>query len=200
MDRERYVLAGWLAIGSAVLFVPECVLALLSDLRPQLALALLPVYVPVALLGAACSLYALYRLRTWLHEHYQYHAVDLLITLLIVGSIALTTFGVVIRGVAALGMAPKLVLGVVMMSVLAALGIPLAVLGIIFAVRLLRASDRVNNMLKAFAYTNIAACLCFITIILAPFGLLLSAAANVLLGIVFLGGGQEEPETEPEFV
>ena len=78
------------------------------------------------------------------------------------------------------------------------IGIPLAILGIIFAVKLLRLESDQSGLLRPFAYVNIAASICFATFILAPLGLLLDAAGNVILGMLYLRR-KSEP-TAPEFV
>jgi hypothetical protein len=66
------------------------------------------------------------------------------------------------------------------------LGIPLAVLSIIFGVKLLRLQDDLFGLLRPFAYVTIAAGVCFVTILLAPLGLVVDAVSNVILGVIFL--------------
>jgi len=78
------------------------------------------------------------------------------------------------------------------------IGIPLAILGIIFGVKLLRPDADQSGLLRPFAYINIAASICFASFILAPLGLLLDAAGNVVLGTIFLRR-KAEP-VAPEFV
>jgi len=52
--------------------------------------------------------------------------------------------------------------------------------------------------LKPLAFTNIAACCCFMTILLTPIGMLFAITFDLLLGIAFLRGEEKEPD--PEFV
>jgi hypothetical protein len=70
------------------------------------------------------------------------------------------------------------------------------VVGIVFAVRLLRLRDDLGGLLRPFAYTTIAACICYVTILLAPIGGLVDAGATVILGLIFLRLAKGLPQVE----
>ena len=64
--------------------------------------------------------------------------------------------------------------------------VPLALINVVFAIKLLRLPDSLYGMLKPFSYLYMATGLCFTTTILMPLGLIGSAVSYVILGIVFL--------------
>ena len=77
----RYDLAGWLAIVSAILLIPEIVLAVLVGfISPDLSVFVAPIHVANLCIGV----YILYKFRTLLNRHFSFHRVDTLITVLIV--------------------------------------------------------------------------------------------------------------------
>jgi len=64
--------------------------------------------------------------------------------------------------------------------------------------KLLKLEDNLGGYRNLIAYLSIITAICFATMILAPIGLLLSAASNFMLGLVFLKSC--ELEVTPEFV
>jgi hypothetical protein len=140
----------------------------------------------------ACSLYAFYQFKILLNERYQFHDVDMLVTIIIIGTIFFTAIVLVFRAM------PAINLRIIGAAAIGVIGMPLAVLGIVFSVKLLRLNQSLHGLLKPLAFTNLAACCFFLTFFLALFGLLLAAVFDLLLGIAFLRGEEKEPE--PEFV
>lgn len=196
MKKNNYALAGWLAITSFVVFCPLIVMSIIYDVLSAKHEAFIPgLYAVVAILTLVqmvCSLYAFYQFKNLLNERYQFHDVDLLVTILIIGTILFTSIILIFRAFPAF---PMRIAGVAVMT---AMGMPLAIIGIVFSVKLLRLNQSLHGLLKPLAFTNLAACCFFMTVILAFFGLLLAAAFDLLLGIAFLRGEEKEPE--PEFV
>lgn len=201
MRDNEFAVAGWSAIAAAALTFPLIGAGIATDIVARRAPSLTPIvflgYVAVAILHTICGLYALHRFRVLLNERHRFHRVDTLVTIIIVGVIVLTTLAVAARFAFLLaGLDPKVAL--VAIPALVLVSIPLAVVGIVFAVRLLTLESDLNGLLKPLAYLSIAAGVCFATFVLAPVGLVIDAVANVILGLIFF-----KPEIEatgPEFV
>ncbi len=200
MEERRYTLPGWTAIAAAALTFPMIVLGLILDIsvrkNPDLGGVLLLPYIVVAVAQTLCGVYAFARLKTFLNERHGFHDVDGLIVAIIVGACLLALIGLTARiAVVALGVSKALALFFTILLFMT--GLPLAVMGFIFAVRMLRLGSDLGGLLKPFVYINIASAVCFATFILAPLGFLLDAASNVLLGMIFL---RREEVSTPEFV
>lgn len=192
MEEENYKAAGWAAIASALLFVLAFGLLLYDDLGkyPTLNLPGSPVNIlPMVILLDAISkvllIYAWLRFRTLLNQPYQFHAIDTLIVVLLVGGVLLGAVSYLGRGLPELKV-PVAVTGAIM-------AVTLGIIGIVTATRLLRLNGDLGGMLKPLAYTFMAASICFALVILTPVGLVLEVAVAILLGVTLLRG-HEEPE------
>jgi hypothetical protein len=194
MKKNNYALAGWLAITSFVVFCPLIVMSFIYDILTAKSQTFIPgLYAAVALLTIvqmACSVYAFYQFKNLLNERYQFHDVDMLVIIIIIGSILLVPVILIFRAI------PVMNLRIIGALAVGAIGMPLAIIGIVFSVKLLRLNQSLHGLLKPLAFTNLAACCFFLTFILAIFGLMLAAAFDLLLGIAFLRGEEKEPETE----
>lgn len=135
----------------------------------EFATAFLLPYLLVAGLQAVCGLYAFGRLKTYLNDRHNFHDVDGLIVAIVIAACVMTLFGMSTR-IALIIFGLEKLLAVLFVVVLVTIGIPLAVVGIIFAVRLLRLESDQTGLMRPFAYVNIAASICFATFILAPVG------------------------------
>lgn len=183
-DYFKYKVAGWFAFASAALTAPIVLMSLIIDIRPRTATVLIPILVLLGLFDLIFSLYAIYQLRNFLNERYQFHEADTLITILIYGSIVITFIAYLGRAFPAIAI-PALVM-------LIAVGVPLSIVGIMFGVKLLKLRASLYGLLKPLAYIHIIASVFFMTIVLAFVGQLVMAAFSVLLGIMFLQGEEEE--------
>jgi len=185
---KQYQWAGWLAIAAAVLTFPLLILGFLVQPQwPKVAFPLLFVYVPVAVVQTGFALFALFWFRRLLNNRFHFHDTDALIVTIIIGSIVLSAFGLAAKIVVLfVPKSAQLAVALATLGPVILLGLPLAIVSIIFAVKLLRLQDDLSGMLRPFAYTTIAAGACFVTIILAPFGYFVDAVANVMLGMIFL--------------
>ena len=189
MEKSTYTLAGWLAIAAAVLALPLLFLGVMVDVLTRKGGEMLPVFLLLfACLNVAqvgMQVYAFARFRHLLNERFGFHAVDTLIITIIVLSITLVSVSIVSRTALALGLVPvdsvPLFLGMVVV-----LGVPLALLSIVFAIKLLGLQDDLHGLLRPYAYTSIAAGICFATLILAPIGMLVAAVSTAILGTIFL--------------
>jgi len=195
-----YALAGWLAITSALLFLPGAALGITTDLifrrSGSLPLGMAMVYFLVAIAQAGCALYALYRFRDYINEHFDFHETDGLITVILIGAMAITAVGLVGRVAVWSGAGTPASLA--FFGFLLLVGIPLSIISIIFAVKLLRLPSDLGGLLKPLIVVNIAACVCFLLVVLAPLGLLINAVGDVLIGVVLLR--QLGRDDGPEFV
>lgn len=201
MEERRYVAPGWMAVIAAALTLPMVVLGLILEIaarkNPGLAAALLLPYLGVVTAQTACGLFALGRLKTLLNEKHRFHDVDGLIVMIIILACLLTLLGMAGRiAMVTLGLGTMGALFFLIPIIM--LGIALAAISIVFAVKLLRLESDLGGLLKPFVYINIAGAVCVATIILAPLGLALDAVSNILLAMIFFR--QDGPQGTPEFV
>lgn len=204
-DSPRYETVAWLSISSAILLFPGVVFSILLEIgREPAMLGFLIPYVLLFGLSMAFGLYALYRFKGLLNDRFAFHDVDNLIrAILILGSVmAVVGIGMKVAGsfakVAVNDPRELIPMAVVMVVFLVLIGLPLAILNIIFAVRLLRLQDDLFGLLKPYAYTTIVASALFATFLLAFLGLFLDAACSIMLGMIFLRASRGAPQ--PEFV
>jgi hypothetical protein len=187
-DSYQYTAAGWAAIASATLSVPYAVLALITDIKPRTLPTLMPIIVLIGVIQMACSIYAFIKFRDLLNERHKFHDIDNLVPILVLG-------GIFIYAVATAGKAfPALKVPALVLLITAA--IPVSVVGILYGVRLLRLKAKLHGLLKPLAYTHIIASIFFLTLMLGVLGLLTMAAFDVMLGILFLQGREEDEEVD----
>lgn len=188
-NENKYKLAGYCAIASAILYIPACVISILYEIPAISTPVLLPFIFIFGIGQTLCSLYAFKRFRDYLNENYDFHAIDKLVIPIILLCVAITVTS--LSGY----VVPQLEL--LFLGLMAITGITGAILLLIFCILLLRLQVSLNGLLKPYAYTMIAACICFITCILVPVGLILAAVTDFMLGIILL----KTPEKlEVEFV
>lgn len=201
MANSSYSLAGWFALAAAVLTLPMLAASIATDVvarkAPELAPVLLLAYITLTLLQTICGLYALVRFRSLLNEQFDFHRVDSLVTVIVIGVVLLVLVAITSRiAFLVLGGDPRFAL--IAIAAIAAVSIPLAIVSIIFGARLLTLGADLGGYLKPLAILTIAAGVCFATFVLAPVGLVIDAAGNVVLGLIFLR--TETRSTSPEFV
>ena len=205
MNNTKYQIAGWLAITSVMMMAPSAGLAFLFDMKPDQFAMVLPYHFGLEILGLVLGCYALYQFKNFLNE-YDFHRVDTLVILVIIGSVLLTGVGLAgrIYGATDHSVAEEEMIMKKLSWILAivAVGTPLSIIGIIFSVQLLKLRSTLGGLLKPIAYTYMAASICFITVVLAPIGLLLVIISTILMAIVMIRGPEVEPESEEvvEFV
>jgi hypothetical protein len=187
-DDFKYTLAGWCAIATAVLLVPYALISLILDIRPDLVPVLIPFLILIVAVEMTCSIVAFILFRTLLNERYEFHEIDNLVPILVIGSIAITCVAFVGRLIPAIRI-PALVM-------LFVLDVPVAITGIVYGTRLLRLRAKLHGLLKPLAYTHILAGIFFLTLILSLLGLLTMAAFYAMLGVLFLRGEEEDQDVE----
>jgi hypothetical protein len=200
--KNEYALAGWLAIAAAVLMLPSFVLGFATEIAkhraPELVLLLLVPYFVITICYTVFSIYVLLRFRTLLNTRHSFHAIDGLVTAIVVGVIAMTLYAVPMKILGLLGVIddpPLVILAVVPIAVI---GITLGVLSIILGARLLRLPVDSTSYYRVYAWICIAAGICFVTFFLGPLGGLIDAAGNIVLAMLFLQ--PDGDEVQPEFV
>jgi hypothetical protein len=178
-------LAGWLSITNAIFAIPSIIMSWFLDtvegMGPKLSQAILTV------VGLGLFLYIISSLKKLLNSRFQFHDVDIYISLLIWGNIVLAILSLFSLESRRLDWA----MGILSIIAFIAFGI----LSIMFATRLLRLSGNLYGLLKLFSYTNIVSGICFITVLLAPLGILAGAVADVILGVIFFRAAGQPPST-----
>ena len=100
-EKSTYTLAGWLAIGAAVLALPLIFLGIMVDVATRRGSEMVPAFLLlfacVNVAHLAMLVYAFARLRHLLNERFGFHAVDTLIVAIIVINIAIVSVSIVSR-------------------------------------------------------------------------------------------------------
>jgi hypothetical protein len=181
---HRYALAGWLAIVSAILVVPEIGLGTLLGLVSPAMSALIT---PLRIINLAIGIFVLYMFRKLLNERYDFHQTDSVIMILIYTNVFFFFLGM---GEVLFDIIGADTTALSLISICAF--IPFGIVTVVFGVLLLRLKDDLYGLLKPFAYTTIASGALGATIILAVFGLLAALVALVIQGMVFLRAKEQE--------
>jgi len=198
---NEYALAGWLAITAGAITLPMFVLGfgleIISKRAPEIISLFLVPYLLLSVLHTIFSIYAFLRFKRLLNKKHDFHEVDGLITAIVIGVIIIALLAypgkvLTVLGIFDLQMTLIFVVGIIMLAVVT------GILSLIFAIKLLNLNSNLNGYLKPYCYVTIVAAACFMIFIAAPLGLLLDAAGNVILGLIFLK--PDAKEQLPEFV
>lgn len=191
MIENRYNVTGWLAISGAIMFPLAFGLSIIQGVIGASAFGYSgPNFGPSDLLFiliTGIGVYVLIMFRRLLHELYEFHELDVVITIAIVwnivfqiGSLALRAFVIMIWPISEL----SLTLGSLGFMALAM--ISLGIIDIVFAVKLFKLSDQGNSLINALAYIGMISGIIEVTVILSPLALLLVPVSFVIYGMVFL--------------
>ncbi len=201
MADNRYQLAGWVAIAQAIVFVAGIVTGILEAIASAVlfhrsGMALGPSDL-LSLAGACMVIYTMTMFRRLLNERYDFHEVDVLITLSIVWNVIFSVAGILI-GVVYFGLRmDQSPLGalVFILPFFAVMMITGGVIDILIGVRLLRIKERLSDLVRTMAYLSLIGGICAVSLVFAPVAALIGLATWIVLGLIFL----REPD-EPEFV
>lgn len=200
--RNEYALAGWLAISAAVLVLPSFVLGIATEIvkhrTPGLMLFLLVPYFVITICYTIFGIYVILRFRTYLNERHGFHAIDGLITAIVVGAITMTLYAIPMKVLGLLGFFDKPPIIFLALIPVAAIGIILGIISIVIGFRLLALPSENTSYFKVYAWLNIAGGICFVTFFLGPLGGLIDAAGKIVLAMLFLQ--PDVDEVNPEFV
>jgi len=196
----KFVTAGWLAITAVLLGIITMILGIIWNMNE--GLGLIPLQV-ITLVEITLSAYAFYMFKVFLNERYNFHKTDSLIIATMIGGILIGLLNIATRIVLpempfpvhelpkeeALAFARTII--PVFMG-LAGVGIPTAILSIIFANRLMTLDAPLYGLKRPIGIMTIVACAFFLTFFLAILGFILSAVVNIMMGIVLLSSTNEE--------
>ncbi|NQU04925.1 MAG: hypothetical protein HQ568_02450 [Calditrichaeota bacterium] len=196
-SENKYALAGWLAITGAILLFPEILFGILVEIKPdKLGLLVFP-YGIIAITEVAFTVYAFLRFKDLLNERYSFHQVDLLVLLIVIGSIVGTSFAVVVKHLYVFGvLEPTPIVKIATMTALMIIAIPLSAIGIVFGIKLLKVETDFRGLLKPMVYIYIAGSICFATFVLILPGVLLFATFQIMMGLILLREGDSKMEVE----
>jgi hypothetical protein len=185
MTKEQLNLAGWLSITSALFTIPSIVMSWFLESMGGAGAKFSRAILTAA--GLGLFLYVISSMKKLLNSRFRFHDADIYILLLIWGNVILCIFSLLSLGSRRL----EFVLSYLSMVAFIAFGI----LSIMFATRLLRLSGNLYGLLKPFSYTQIVSGICFITVVLAPVGIVAGAVADVILGLIFFRAADQPLST-----
>lgn len=199
---NEYALAGYLAIAAAVLILPSFVLSIATEFAKhraqELLLPLMVPYFAVTICYTIAAIYVVIRFRSLLNKRHGFHAIDGLITAIVIGAVIMTLYTMPMKFfglTGALDEGPLVFLAIIPVAVIA---ITLGILSIVLGARLLKLPADNTSYYRVYAWLSIIAGACFVTFFLSPLGALIDAAANIVLAMLFLKPDGEDPR--PEFV
>jgi len=199
---NEFAVAGYLAIAAAVLILPSFVLSIATEVAklraPEMVLPLLIPYFAVTICYTIAAIYAVLKFRLLLNKRHDFHAIDGLITAIVIGVIAMTLYALPLKFFGLTGVLDQPPLVFLAVIPVAIVGIVLGILGIIVGARLLNLPAENTSYYRVYAWLSIVAGVCFVTFFLSPLGGLIDAAANIVLAMLFLKPDAEDPK--PEFV
>jgi len=181
ITKEQLNLAGWLSITNALFAIPSIAMSWFLDSMDGIGPVISQAILTIVSLGL--FLYIISYLRKLLNIRFQFHGVDIYISLLIWGNVALATLSLLSLGSKGL----EWVMNVLSVAAFIFFGI----LSIIFATRLLRLPANLYGLLKPFSYAQIVCGICFITVFLFPVGVIAGSVADVILGVIFFRAAEQ---------
>jgi hypothetical protein len=178
--------AGWLSIANALFAIPSIAMSWFLETTEGTGAKVSQAVLTVV--GLGLFLYIISSLKRLLNSRFQFHDVDIYISLLIWGNVILVALSLLSLGSRGLERT---------MSILSVMAfIFFGILSIMFATRLLRLSGNLYGLLKPFSYTQIVSGICLITVFLLPVGIIAGAVADVILGVIFFRAAEVPPSAE----
>jgi hypothetical protein len=168
-------IAGWLAMASAFLTIPLEYLSSTLEARTDLEATVLQTIIQIfgTILFLAITMY----IKRFLNCIFNFRTTDKNIDLMIITGIVAG-----VLSVAGLYVTPlKESVGYAVIGILLVQGIVQAQ----FGYKLLKLPYDLDGMLKPFCYANIATGILLATIVLIPFGIVVSALSDLMLGTIF---------------
>ncbi|MBZ0265966.1 hypothetical protein K8I28_15010 [bacterium] len=204
MQENRYELAGWLTIAALALMIISNTLNFFSSLPKfeHIRVMVLPVLIGITLVQSSFTIFGVIWFRRMLNRELSFHNVDNLITAIIIGVGMMSCIGIYMLTVPSISTSGHLdkaeALAVVLPGLIAfmSVGFPLAIVGIIYGVKLLKLEDDLFGYKKPLAITYIIGSSLLMTFFLAPVGVLVLIASDVFQALVLLEGAKRKPELE----
>ena len=188
ISAARLNVAAWLSITTAVLTIP--ILMLSVAIETGVELGRFPAFAARATNGlltvcsAALFVYVFSTLRVLLEERYSFHSTSGLLRFLI-------GMNVLLGGLSVIGILSPAIDNVADWLSMIAI-IPFGICFIGLGIKLLRLPQNLHGMLKPFSYTAIASGFCFATILFIPIAVLVGAANDIILAIIFFRESEAE--------
>jgi hypothetical protein len=191
MNENNYSMAGWLAIAGAIIFPVIFIVGIAQDIIGQQVFGYQgPKLGPgdlLSLVFTGIAVYVIIMFRRLLHERYQFHDLDVLITIVIIWNILFQVVGLLLKAIVLIAWPISEVVMIVMFLSFFAVGmISAGIIDIVFAVKLFRKIDIFSGPIKALAYLTMVSGILTVTVILTPLALLLAPVSMVLYGVIFL--------------
>ena len=183
MEHNRFAVAGWISIIMAILTIPGSFMHIMIDIKH--IRWMLPFSAGLDLILLGLGIYVLVKVRQWLNVTYDFHDLDTIIPMIIVGNIVITPVVIAAR---TFGFGESMFYLIPVYAIIAALSI----LMIVYSARFLRVEGRMRGLKKPIAWVGIAISVCFLTFILIPLGMVLGIAHNLLIGLALLQSPAEE--------
>ena len=179
--KEQLNLAGWLSITNALFAIPSIAMSWFLDSKDGIGPVISQAILTIVSLGL--FLYIITYLRKLLNIRFKFHDVDIYISLLIWGNVIVSIFSLLFLGSKILERTMNF------LSLIAF--IVFGILSILFARRLLRLPGNLYGLLKPYCYITIGSGICFITVFLAPLGIIAGAVTDVILGVIFFRAAEQ---------
>ncbi len=198
MERNRYQLAGWLAIAGAVLFPLGFIIGIAERIITMSAFGdVRMAFGPgdlVMIAFTVISVYVLLSFKRLLNERYNCTEFNTLIMVSIWWAILFQIIGF-LEGLVAMRSwhYAEIGLAIMYMSTLALAMIVIGIVDILIAVKIIKLKDKLNDLIVAFGYITLVAGILEITVIFSVFSLILIPVTCVMLGVIFL---REKEEVE----
>lgn len=210
ITKAQLHLAGWLSITNAAVTIPALVLFyyqsifefILSFVLPVPSTTILnPIIKTLIFLRFSSFICVLFFLKKLLNQRFQFNKANLSISVLMVLEIifSVLSFWLIYLNTSSDLFLTNFLNNINNIQQEAALvstntyylSVIFNIVYMVFAANVLGLSNNLYGLLKPFAYTSIASGLCLATIILIPLGLLIGAASNVILGIIFFRAAEQ---------
>jgi hypothetical protein len=181
ITKEQLNLAGWLSIANALFAILSIAMSWFLDTLKGIGATFSQALLTVV--GLGLFLYIITSFKKLLNSRFKFHDVDIYISLLIWGNVVLAILSLLALG----SISPESTMEILSIIAFIFFGI----LSIMFATRLLRLSGNLYGLLKPFCYITIVNGICFITVFLAPVGIIAGAVTDVILGVIFFRAAEQ---------
>ena len=175
MISRNLKIAGWLAMASAFLTIPLEYLSSRLEVRTDSEATIIQTIIQI--FGTILFLAIMVYVKRFLNSLFNFHNTDKNIDLLIITGIVAGVLSVAVLYVTPL----KESIGYAGIGIVIVQGVVQAQ----FGYKLLKLPYDLGGMLKPFCYANIATGILLATIVLVPFGIVVSALSDLMLGTIF---------------
>jgi len=183
---DNFRWAGFLAIASALLSVPFSLLS--SRLAPDHDFFTILVQITLQLAGCSIFVCLMSFLRKFLHAHLSFHGADSYIEFLIT-IILIFNIGVILGFLLP---AWKDALNSFALLLLISFGVS----QMLFGIKLFTAPEIHGRMVKLFSFLSVSSGFFIATLVLLRLGILMEAAKDIVMGIMFLKSGSCIPASD----